>query len=178
MASIYYINQEDDEDDKREKDFRRKPIKMYINSFGGSVIDVISCSKTPIYTICNGYVMRAAFQLLLAGHKRYITPHATLMYHQIYCWRSGKYEALKHQGVNGGRSLDKMAEEAGKFTRESVLGVLVVDKPKVRKVTFNAKKLDSYFDPTMTNEDIEELIIKLLEKWKEEGGTGVGMVHK
>lgn len=100
MASIYYINQEDDEDDKREKDFRRKPIRMYINSFGGSVyamwmlIDAISCSKTPIYTICNGYAMSAAFQLFLAGHKRYITPHATLMYHQIYCWRSGKYQDL------------------------------------------------------------------------------------
>ena len=38
--------------------------------------------------------MSAAFQLLLAGHKRYITPHATLMYHQIYCWRSGKYQDL------------------------------------------------------------------------------------
>ena len=37
MASIYYIKQEDDEDDKWEKDFRRKPIRMYINSFGGSV---------------------------------------------------------------------------------------------------------------------------------------------
>ena len=157
---------------------------------------------------------------------------------------SMKYEALKHQGVNGGRSLDKMAKEAGegaktvqryislsklveelmklvddgklgivqgvdfsqlteeeqkilyvvlrdmkcsvsteqsgkikeiakagKFTRESVLGVLVVVKPKVRKVTFNAKKLDSYFDPTMTNEDIEELIIRLLDEWKERGGV-------
>ena len=38
--------------------------------------------------------MSAAFQLFLAGHKRYITPHATLMYHQIYCWRSGKYQDL------------------------------------------------------------------------------------
>ncbi|SDB01854.1 ParB/RepB/Spo0J family partition protein [Eubacterium oxidoreducens] len=157
---------------------------------------------------------------------------------------SMKYEALKHQGVNGGRSLDKMAKEAregaktvqryislsklveelmklvddgklgivqgvdfsqlteeeqkilyvvlsdmkcsvsteqsgkikeiakaGKFTRESVLGVLVVVKPKVRKVTFNAKKLDSYFDSTMTNEDIEELIIRLLDEWKERGGV-------
>lgn len=73
---------------------------MYINFFGGSVYamwmltDAISCSKTPIYTICNGYAMSAAFQLFLAGHKRYITPHATLMYHQIYCWRSGKYQDL------------------------------------------------------------------------------------
>ena len=50
--------------------------------------------------------------------------------------------------------------------------MLVVVKPKARKVTFDAKKLDSYFDPTMTNDDIEELIIKLLEEWKEKGGIG------
>ena len=66
----------------------------------------------------------------------------------------------------------KEIAKAGKFTRESAIGVLVVVKPKARKVTFDAKKLDSYFDPTMTNDDIEELIIKLLEEWKEKGGIG------
>ena len=66
----------------------------------------------------------------------------------------------------------KEIAKAGKFTRESAIEVLVVVKPKARKVTFDAKKLDSYFDPTMTNDDIEELIIKLLEEWKEKGGIG------
>ena len=66
----------------------------------------------------------------------------------------------------------KEIAKAGKFTRESAIGVLIVVKPKVRKVTFDAKKLDSYFDPTMTNDDIEELIIKLLEEWKKKGGLG------
>ena len=31
------------------------------------------------------------------------------------------------------------------------------------------KKLDNYFTPDMSNEDIEELIVKLLDEWKEKG---------
>ena len=42
-------------------------------------------------------------------------------------------------------------------------------KPKPRKVVFNQKKLDNYFTPDMSNEDIEELIVKLLDEWKEKG---------
>lgn len=38
--------------------------------------------------------MSAAFQIFWAGHKRYISQHATFMYHQIYCWRSRKYQDL------------------------------------------------------------------------------------
>jgi len=34
---------------------------------------------------------------------------------------------------------------------------------------FNQKKLDNYFTPDMSNEDIEELIVKLLDEWKEKG---------
>lgn len=97
---ITLINLEDDRDDEIEKSFVRKPIRIYINSFGGSVydmlllVDTILLSETPVYTYCNGYAMSAAFQIFLAGHKRYVSTHATLMYHQIYCWRSGKYQDL------------------------------------------------------------------------------------
>lgn len=69
--------------------------------------------------------------------------------------------------------IKEIAKE-GKFTRESAIGVLVVVKPKSRKVTFNSKKLDSYFDPLMTNEDIENLILRLLDEWKEKGGVANG----
>ena len=76
----------------------REPIRIYINSYGGSVydmwalIDIIENSKTPIYTYCSGYAMSAAFNIFLAGHKRYATKHATFLYHQFSGWRSGKYQ--------------------------------------------------------------------------------------
>ncbi len=53
-------------------------------------------------------------------------------------------------------------------TLRKVLNPVKIEK---RKVVFNSKKLDGYFTPDMTNDDIEELILKLLDEWKEKGGA-------
>ena len=53
----------------------------------------------------------------------------------------------------------------------SIRKVLNPVKIEKRKVVFNSKKLDSYFTPDMSNDDIESLIIKLLDEWKEKGGA-------
>lgn len=98
--NLLYLLQEDDNKEAKEKDFKREPIKIYINSYGGSVydmwslIDIILNAKSPIYTYCTGYAMSAAFQIFLAGSKRFATKHSTFMYHQISCWRQGKYQDL------------------------------------------------------------------------------------
>lgn len=100
VFAINTINHVDDNKENHEKNYKREPIKLYINSFGGNVyamwmlVDTILCSKTPVHTYSTGYAMSAAFQIFLAGHKRFVTEHTTLMYHQIYCWRSGKYQDL------------------------------------------------------------------------------------
>lgn len=65
----------------------RKPIKIFINSDGGSVdtvlhiIDMVHLSKTPIYTIGMGRVYSAGGLLLMAGHKRYVFPHTSCLIH-------------------------------------------------------------------------------------------------
>ena len=155
-----------------------------------------------------------------------------------------KYEALKHQGANGGSSLEKIGEGSGdsyktvqrfvwlanltedllKLVDEGKLGfvqgvdisfidtkeqewvydailstgcsiskvqaaniknlskskeltlaavrdILKKESKSDRKVVFNAKRLNSYFEPHMSNEDIENIIINLLEEWKKKGGT-------
>ena len=98
MWDILYQIREDDEKDKKEKDYKREPIKLYINSYSGSVydmwglIDVILNSKTPIYTYCTGYAMSAAFNIFLAGHKRFCLEHSVFMYHQMSYWRDGKHQ--------------------------------------------------------------------------------------
>lgn len=100
MWYLLYQIREDDEKDEKEKDYKREPIKLYINSHGGEVydmwglIDIILNSKTPIYTYCTGYAMSTAFNIFLAGHKRYCYKHSTFMYHQMSCWRNGKYQDL------------------------------------------------------------------------------------
>lgn len=55
--ALIQIITDDDQNDKKEKDFERRPIVIYINSPGGWVydtwglIDLIRHSKTPIYTV-------------------------------------------------------------------------------------------------------------------------------
>lgn len=98
--NLLFLLQSDDEKEAKEKDFVRKPIRIYINSFGGSIydmwalIDIMLNSKTPIHTYCTGYAMSAACKIFLAGHKRFVSKHATLLYHQMSCWRGGKYQDL------------------------------------------------------------------------------------
>lgn len=69
-----------------------------------SLIDIILNARTPIYTYCTGYAMSAAFNIFLAGDKRYITHHATLLYHQMSSWDFKKYQDL----VELRPELDKM----------------------------------------------------------------------
>lgn len=101
--SILQQIREDDEKDEKEKDYKREPIKLYINSYGGSaydmwgLIDIILNSKTPIYTYCTGYAMSAAFKIFLAGHKRFCYKHSTFMYHQLSYWPSGKLRDMKEK---------------------------------------------------------------------------------
>ena len=54
IETIMHINHDDDLKEADYKDWERKPIKLYINSFGGScydglaLIDIIKQSKTPV----------------------------------------------------------------------------------------------------------------------------------
>ena len=64
----------------------------------------------------------------------------------------------------------KNAVKEGWFNEQWLLEILSYKKPPVRRVVFNQNKLDSYFEPNMTNEDIEGIIVKLLDEWKAKGG--------
>lgn len=65
----------------------RKPVLLYIASPGGSVddgfelIDTITNSKTPIYTINLAYQYSMGFLIGLAGHKRFANPNAKFLMH-------------------------------------------------------------------------------------------------
>lgn len=65
----------------------------------------------------------------------------------------------------------KQAHNDGELNLALVYDVLSVEKKIAeRKVVFKARKLDSYFAPNLSNDDIEDIIIKLLDEWKERGG--------
>lgn len=114
--NLLFLLQTDDEREAREKDFTREPVRIYVNSFGGSIydmwalIDIMQNSKTPIHTYCTGYAMSAACIIFLAGHKRFVSKHATLMYHQMECFADGKYQdAVESMGQM--EYLQNMVEE-------------------------------------------------------------------
>jgi len=83
---VYHIMRYNREDKGIEVS-NRKPIILYINSNGGSVpdgyavIDAIINSKTPVFTVNQGYCYSMGFLIFLAGHKRYSMPSATFLMH-------------------------------------------------------------------------------------------------
>ena len=64
----------------------REPIKLYINSIGGSldaaitIMNSIQISKTPVYTFNIGSVHKESFLIYMAGHKRYTYIDSTFMF--------------------------------------------------------------------------------------------------
>lgn len=66
----------------------------------------------------------------------------------------------------------KALSESGELTINHVYAVLVKKSSQNVGVTIPAKKIHSYFPSEYTKGQIEEVIYRLLEKWKEnEGGT-------
>lgn len=67
---------------------KRTPIKIYIDSDGGelcatfTIIDSIKMSKTPVWTINIGAAYSGGFFSFICGHRRFIYPNATLLYHE------------------------------------------------------------------------------------------------
>jgi ATP-dependent Clp protease protease subunit len=91
---IMDINTFDDELEENLQNYHREPIKLVVNSFGGSVYDgfaliaAIEHSKTPIHGYCFGSAMSMGFIIYIATHVRFAHKTSTLMYHEIsdYFW--------------------------------------------------------------------------------------------
>ena len=99
--NLLYVLQEDNEKDQKQKNYKREPIKLYINSNGGaiddmwSLIDIMLNSKTPIYTYCTGYAMSAGFLIFLAGSKRFMTK-TKISKNKIQTWIEKKQDKYFH----------------------------------------------------------------------------------
>ncbi len=56
--------------------------------------------------------------------------------------------------------------KSGELTQAMVGLILTEEKPKERKVTLKADKIGRFFPDDYSNDDIEQVIIRLLEDWK------------
>jgi ATP-dependent Clp protease, protease subunit len=80
-----------------------KPIQMFINSPGGSVmaglaiIDVMNHIKAPVYTIVTGLAASMGAAILSAGEKgnRMALPNATVMLHQVSAGEGGNIQDMR-----------------------------------------------------------------------------------
>lgn len=60
--------------------------------------------------------------------------------------------------------------KSGELTLAMVRLILTEEKPKERKFTMKSDKIGRFFSDSYSNEEIENIILSLLDKWKEEVG--------
>lgn len=106
----------------------RKPIKMYIDSNGGSlcdaftIIDSILLSQTPVWTIVTGSAYSGGFFISICGDKRYAYPHSSFMMHEGSTQTGGD----SHKFVN----YSKFYIEELKQLKEHVLNMTKITESK------------------------------------------------
>ena len=81
---------------------------------------------------------------------------------------------IEEQGCNVSTVQSGKLKEYGKsgeLTLAMVRLILTEEKSKERKVTLKADKISKYFSDSYSDEEIENVIISLLDKWREEGAV-------
>ncbi len=121
-------------------DYTPKPIKIYIDSYGGQVyqcfglLAIMESSITPLHTIVTGAAMSCGFMMAIHGHKRLAYKNATLMYHQVSSFAFGKLKDMEEDVIEAKR-LQAMIEE------------MTLDKTNITKERLEAvyKKKEDWF---------------------------------
>lgn len=102
VLSINEINLKDSQEELKNPSFVRKPIKLIIDSFGGSIycgsllVNTIENSDTPVYGYCLSKAMSMGFMIFVVCHKRFASPNATLMYHDAGTTLGGTVTGIQH----------------------------------------------------------------------------------
>lgn len=101
-------------EDKGKDPSDRKPIWIYLFNYGGSLdimwsfIDIISASKTPVYTVNMGCCASAAAIIFVSGHKRFMMPMASVMIHKGSAQIAGDGQKVIDQADSYKKELKKM----------------------------------------------------------------------
>lgn len=133
----------------------RVPIKLYINSNGGSVtdgyglIDAILTSKTPVYTINQAMCASMGFLIFIAGDKRYTMPHSEFLMHDGSNFAMGSTAKMK----------DRMDFELGEL--ENMTKEYIISRTKITEDLYKEKyRMEWYFLPkTAKNYGVADFII-------------------
>jgi len=101
-----------------------KEINMYISSGGGSVlagngiIDIIRHIKTPVNTVCTGYIASMGTQIFASGTgKRKIMPRSRIMIHSVASGASGKIQDLRIEMKETEYLQEQLMRDLSDFTK-------------------------------------------------------------
>ena len=95
-------------------EYEPPPIKLHINSYGGSVfaglsaIDYIKNSKIPVHTIIDGCAASAATLMSVVGDHRYMHRNACMLVHQLSGLMWGKFQEMKDDMENSEMLMKKI----------------------------------------------------------------------
>lgn len=106
----------------------KKPIKMYINSVGGSVTDGLAIYdtmqyiKSPVSTICVGLAASMGALLLSGGAEgqRYALPNSEILIHQVMGGASGQASDVKIKAEQILKLKDRLNRILQKHTKQAL----------------------------------------------------------
>lgn len=139
--SLFDVTKQILEYNRKDRDIpveKRKPINIYIMSFGGelypayALISTILASKTPVNTINMGVAMSAGLLILLAGHKRYAMKYSTAMIHQGSGGAQGTFSEMEEQQKNYRKLIDSMRD-------------YILERTKIDVKLYNKNKSKDWF---------------------------------
>ncbi len=120
-------------EDKGKPVNERKPIKVYIMSYGGdldymwSIVDTIQLSETPVITINMGVAASAAALIFLAGHERWMLPRAKVIIHEGSAQMAGDAVKVMDATESYRKELKRMKE-------------FIMDRTEIPKTMMNKKR--------------------------------------
>lgn len=139
----------------------RKPIKLLLYSYGGdgqacfSLLDVISLSKTPVYTVNMGVAMSAGLLILLGGHKRFCLKNSTALAHSGSGGASGTFEQTEAQMKDYKRFVETMRNYILERTN---IDTRTLNKYKSKEWYLYAEEQVKYHVVDKIIDDIDEIL--------------------
>lgn len=148
-------------EDKGKPVNERRPIKLYIYSYGGDLeiclqlMSLIKCCKTPVYTYALGVAYSAGAFLFMSGDKRFILPNSSVMIHQGQGGNDGTYDQVQAQTAQYKREIQKL--------KDFCLSVMDIPKQTfakkwVKDWYLTAEEAIKYKVATDTITDLEEVV--------------------
>lgn len=118
-------------------------IYLHITTHGGgihaafSAVDCIGQLGLPVYTVADGFVASAGTLITLAGEKRYITPNAYMLIHELRSGVWGKMTSIDEEYLNLKKVMDHITEY---YMKRTNITKKALEKVLTKDIIWNAEE--------------------------------------